>query len=70
MNSKQTRRLSLSRETVRVLTDDDMGRAAAARGQSNPCPTPVIHTFPINQCFVVVSLDTACIAASLNPCCL
>jgi hypothetical protein len=55
VESKRTRKLSLSRETVRELSDDDLGQAGGA-AQTLLCmtPAPAVHTLPVNQCFITL----------------
>jgi hypothetical protein len=59
MERKQAaRKLSLSRETVRELTDTELNRV----GGAIPPWTPVVHTLPLNQCFpILYSQDTTCL---------
>jgi hypothetical protein len=50
MNS-ETRKLGLSKETLRQLTDDDL-RSAAGGGAP---PTTFCPTLPVNECFHITS---------------
>ncbi|HEY7876344.1 MAG TPA: class I lanthipeptide [Actinomycetota bacterium] len=46
-----TKKLGLSKETLRTLTDDDMRSAAGGAGVvTTTCPT-----WPINECFHMTS---------------
>jgi hypothetical protein len=61
MSSNQAGRLSLSRETIRQLGEDELGRAIGARAVTYGCPTPpVIHTYPFNQCVIYLSQVPGC----------
>lgn len=49
--TRETKKLGLSKETLRTLTDDDLELAAGGVGvATTTCPT-----WPINECFHMTS---------------
>jgi hypothetical protein len=56
-------RLRLSAETVRQLTDADLGGAAGATG---PCPTETCAPLTVRVCYTLIQVQ--CLLATGNPC--
>jgi hypothetical protein len=52
------RTLSLSREALTELSTDEMSAVAGA--QQLPPWTPVIHTYPVNDC-IVIAVSSLCL---------